>query len=260
LVSLGQTAQVSWLARHKVGAFDVLQAAFWGRTWAGWLGSLLLLAALINAAHAFREPRNRAMIALLMGWLAFPTAILLLLSLRQPTYTEAYVTASAPALAILLALLVESLRRNWLKLVVGVAILVTGITGLWANRQPEVHPTALEAVTKLAAAGLPGDGVYIVGRDRHVLWWAFPTQMQGFVNLGRQDTERWKRTKLKEPSLAIPSIANRLAGVTRVWVFADRGHLGHSVSDLEREGFAVTDTTKTMYDYPVTLVLMERRK
>ncbi|MFT4216307.1 MAG: glycosyltransferase family 39 protein [Micropruina sp.] len=258
LLAIRQTAQVSWLERYPVTPVQVLQGAFWGVTPTSFLGSILLIAALVNAVRLCLSAESRSKTIFLVAWLVLPTAILMLMSLRQPMYTERYVTASAPALAILLALLIDWLRSYWLKAITTLLLLATAIPALWISRQPEAHITASAVAAKLAELTQPGDNVYIVNNDRHVLWWAFHTEMDGLINLGEQRTDRWKQNRLKQPSLRVDQIRDRLEKLSHLWVFADRGRLGSSISDFERFGFAEASRVKVTEGYPVTLVLMRR--
>lgn len=123
LLAIRQTAQVSWLESYPVTPVQVLQGAFWGVTPTSFIGSIILIAALANAARLWRSKDFRPKIIFLVGWLTIPTIVLILLSLRQPMYTERYVTASAPALAILIAILVQQFSRRWLTVLTAVMLL-----------------------------------------------------------------------------------------------------------------------------------------
>lgn len=261
-VAVDQSDQVNWLERYTVRPVQVLQGAWWGFTPTSFLGSALLIAALANAVWLCRSARFRPVVASLVGWLVLPSAVLLLLSLSEPTYAERYVTAGAPALAILLALLVEELRGWWLKLLAGALVLAVAVPALWASRQPEAHMTASAAAVKLAELTEPGDRVYLIRQDRHVLWWAFPDQMKGLVNLGEQPNSRWKRSSLKAPSLGVNKLGDRLQRLDHFWIWADKNNLRSAVVDFGRFGFVEAERIKVAQSYkegyPVTLVLMRR--
>lgn len=260
-LSFAQTDQISWLEGYEITPLRVLQSAFWGTGWTAYIGSALLLASVISAVLRCRAAEDRALVALLLGWLILPTAALIGLTVfLRPTYVERYVTASAPALALLLGLMILRLRPGWQRWTVAALTAAVCVPPFVASRQPEAHLTASAAVAVLAERSRPGDRVYVVGQDRHALWWAFPTQLSELTNISHQRGDAWKRRTLKEPSRPIDDIRGRLTGAGRVWVFADKGEFKDSLEDLERMGFTPTDRIDVTTGYPVSLVLMERRK
>jgi mannosyltransferase len=259
LVAIGETDQVSWLQKYRFGVRQVIAVAFWGRVdWAGWLGAALLVAALAFACWCLRSPDLRGRLAGVLGWLLVPSLVLLATTAFTPVYHPRYVTFSVPALALLLGFAISRLSgwRQWLAL----ALVVTACApSFLVNRSPHGKVTAGPAVAELARQSQPGDGLYIVRFDRHALDWAFPGQLPNLTNIGADTVSGWRSRTLKWPSLAVPKIADRLAGHARVWIFADHEtRLSPTEQAFSLFGYRAVQTIHVTNGYPVTLVLMVR--
>lgn len=116
----------------------------WGWSWGMWLTGLLalwgflsflILPSLSPPLSEGRARRTRNRLALL-SWLVTPLLAVWLISLRQPLFTDRYLTWAAPAFYLLVALGLASFRRlgNWghwvAILLVGLILVVSG-NNIW---------------------------------------------------------------------------------------------------------------------------------
>ncbi len=255
----GQSAQVSWLEEYHYGLPQIVADAFWGQVdWLAWLGVGLSLVALGHAVRLLREPALRAPVVWVLGWLVLPSVILCTVGAFAAVYHPRYLGFSVPALALLIGLLLSRLsgRRLIAALVV---YAVACVPPLVASRLPNAKPTAAAAVAVLAENSRPGDALYIVRYDRHALAWSFPDAVQQLSNVGADTGDGWRAEELKQPSLGVRKIADRLTSVQRVWIFADKGwRLPETEAAFAHLGFHPLRTVSVDPGYPVTLVLLER--
>jgi len=161
-------------------------------------------------------------------------------------------------MVLLLGFCISSLGdwRRWLAF----ALVATACApSFLANRTVHAKITAEPAAAKLGNLSRPGDGLYIVGKDRHALWWSFPDELANLTNVGADSGTTWRTTALKPPSLPVPRIADRLAGRDRLWIFSDNGDgLTLAEEAFEALGYQPAKTVPVETGYPVTLVLMVR--
>lgn len=259
ILSIGQSVQVSWLAKFRPNLISAGLGPFWGSNGVALaVGGALTVAAIAAAAARWREPAHRQSIAILVGWLALPSLVLLAASLLKPLYVPRYVIASVPALALLLALLADWLPKWWLRILLSVALLTAAVPAWVAVRQPEAKPSPYRAVAALESRVEPGDAVYIVGRDVDALRWAFP-QTAGRIRIIGQAERGWRDRVLSQPSTWVNELGPELRGVQRLWLFADRGVLGDSEAQFARRGFQAVERFTADDSYRTALVLLQRR-
>ena len=254
-----QTAQVSWLAKYQATVLDVAVGALWGNVLlAQIVGTGGLLAAAVAAVLLWRRGVLRLQIVVLFAWLALPTVLLLAAGPLKPLYVSRYVVFSSPAAALLLSMAISQLRPKWLKLV-ALALFVAAMIPSWsAVRQADAKASPAEAIAKLDQLSRPGDAVYIVGKDVGGLRWAFPDTL-GRLRIVGQATSGWREKSLYQPSVRPIGISGKsLAGVQRLWVFADRGAIRTELSDFERRGFSEVSRIQSQDSYHSLLVLLVR--
>jgi mannosyltransferase len=259
LLALGETDQVVWLDAYSFGIQQVLADAFWGRVaWAGWLGVAIMAVTIGFACWHLRDRDLRGRLVGVLGWLVVPSVVLVTTSAFTPVYHPRYVAFCVPALVLLMGLAISRLSgwRRWLALAVVVTACVPSFIDL---RSPDGKQTALPAVAELARQSLPGDALYIVRFDRHVMDWSFPGQLPNLTNVGTDTDRKWRSNTLKPPSLPVAKIADRLARHPRVWIFADREiQLSQTEEAFKALGYHATQTIDIVRGAPVTLVLMVR--
>ncbi len=134
LLAAGQSGQLGWLETtgwHSVREVLVEQFADTSTLAALglWIGAIAGLMVLIR--------RERRLVPAMLWWLLGPTGLLLLISLVQPLYHPRYVTASAPALALLVGLALVALPRRWM-FWVGLVLIASLCIPAWAARRTAV--------------------------------------------------------------------------------------------------------------------------
>lgn len=99
--------------------------------------------------------------ALLLAWLCLPPALLFLLSLSKPLYTDRYVIWIAPALMVLLAQGIAGLRNLWRPLgwAALAGLLALNATGLWRQSQQPIKADLRAAAAFVEAHRQPTDRV-----------------------------------------------------------------------------------------------------
>jgi mannosyltransferase len=169
LAFVGKTGagQIRWIQRP--GLRELLE--YWEHL-AGNAGSLLLLlyvAACVAALLPLRESLFRQRTEwqvwryqFLLIWLLFPVALTLLLSIARPVFLARYLIFCLPALIILAAAGLASLRKTWMLAVCLTAMLLLSLQGTFSYYD---HDFDLDRDGSLAAAGyvydhaLPGDAI-----------------------------------------------------------------------------------------------------
>ena len=188
-----------------------------------------------------------------------PTAILVAGSGVGLLYIPRYVTASFPALALLIAFAVGSLPRAWQRWTALAVVFAVCTPAYLGWRQVDAKPSTLEAINVLDARSKPGDGLYIVKRDVNETPWAFPDRLQNLTILSANTGKDWRWKTLSQPSLPVAKIADKLAGYDRVWLFAAKYYdVAPIEADFAERGFVKADEVTTTSGLAVTLVLMER--
>jgi mannosyltransferase len=117
-VTIGQRAQVGWI-HPLTGAYllNALNGPAAGSSFSGRVAYTLVVIVLLVGAvavllisrsrvHADVSRRDVDRFAVLVAWAALPTIALIVVSVVKPIYLTRYVTASAPGLALTVALLV----------------------------------------------------------------------------------------------------------------------------------------------------------
>lgn len=264
LVSVSQSGQVSWLANHELSFEWVVLRTVWGSgEWSAWLGTALLLAALVLAAFGLRDRAARAPLLAVSGWFVLPIVTLVAVHPVQGVFFPRYVTFTAPALALLLGWAVHRVRPWWGRAAVVALVVAACLPPLLDSRTPAAKSGSPAAgVARLAAESRDGDGLLIVGKDENALLWAFDSELTGLDAVGTDPDPDWRWRELAPRSVVPTRRAPELGGERRVWLFAGRAAVGSELDAakqaMQRLGFAVRDQIRVKEYYPVTLVLMER--
>lgn len=236
LLSAGQSAQISWVARPGPSAVASLMRDFAGTAV---LIPFALGLALVGCAAGLgiRRGAGLSLAVVAVPWLVVPPVLLIAVSLAHPVYVERYVVFCLPALALLvgagltgLVQLVRSsgrLSRIWpgRERLVAVApsalaavIMVAALTGPQLEiRRASARPDNLRAVAAaLAARERPGDAII------YLPWGTRMVGMAYQAPFGRLDDVEAGLSPVASATLrgvqAPPAVvSSRLAGVSRIW-------------------------------------------
>ncbi len=260
LFARGQSSQIAWLTQYTFGPDRFLVTTFWGGTaWAQCLGVGITAAALAWALWSARAAALRAPVIATLGWLVLPTAFLVAGTPLGLVYIPRYVTASFPALALLVAFAVGSLPRAWQRWVALALVVAASAPAYLASREVGAKASTLDAVNLLESRSELGDGLYIVKRDVNELAWAFPDRLGNLTNLSANKGKDWRWKTLSQPSLSVGKIDEKLAGFDRVWLFAAKYYDPAPIeAEFAERGFTKADDATTTSGLQVTLVLMTR--
>jgi len=251
----GQLAWIDPLNSDTVHGVLVAQWFYRNNTFAivGWI---LILAGAILLLR--RRSRYRAagvgLTALVLPWLVVPTAALLVASvLIDPLYSARYVTASAPAAAVLMAVAVTSARRWWLAAGIVALCAVLTVPSYVAQRAPTAkQSTAWNQVAGIVAEQRAGDSpdakeAVIWGPLRkhraatsRVIEYSYPAAFAGLVDVKLAKTGAENGT-LWETAYPLEQVTDRLDGTSVAWLItSDKQDWRPSVAEkLAALGFRV---------------------
>lgn len=259
LLVVSQAEQVSWLATYPVTAADVTMGVFWGTMPnAQYVGTALLLSALVVGGIGWARGQDRAALVLLVGWLIVPVSLLIAVHPWVQLYHRRYLLLCLPAVAIGLGLLFERLRLNWLRVVMLVLVVVISLPGFQRSREADSKLAPAVVADKLANKSSVGDGLYVVDADVNSLRWTYPDQVRGLLDLSVPANNAWRSRELFPPSLPIPELGARLDGVERVWIWALPSRVDDAVAAFAGVGYQESDRIRCKDSYRTVLVLVER--
>lgn len=246
LLASGQQGQVSWIP-HLSGATVQLVAVqqwfrfSWGYAALAWVIVVLVVVTRARRALAARRSgwaavaigtweRPLSPLVLALCWLALPTGALLLLSaVESPVYLPRYVATSAPAIALLIALGLTTVRPRAVAGVALVGLFVLGGADWWQERGPTVKEGSPyeQVAAVLRTTAHRGDAIDYV-RDPTGIWSsrtvtvAYPDAVRGLTDLTLQRSAI-ARGSLWESSVPLTDRLDLLADTSRVWYLADVG-------------------------------------
>lgn len=237
IVSLGQSAQLSWVTTPDLSTLVVLVRDFAGS------GLLIPVVALLAglgclAGRGVRRGTGLTLAVVTLPWLVLPPVVLLAVSLVQPVYVERYVLFCLPALSVLAAagltwlvhLVRAAVRRRGSltgrlaqvlavtpSVVLAVAMIAALINPQRAIRLTSARADNLRAVAAtVAAAERPGDAIVYLPWDTRTVGMAYPAPFTRLrdIELGAAPIASATLRGLEAPASVV---AARLRGVTRVW-------------------------------------------
>jgi mannosyltransferase len=155
---LTQHNQIAFLAKRNYATAQSVVVTQWFDSpflaAAGWL--LLVIGAVLVVR------RHRADAVLLLGWFALPTAALMIgNSLVAPMYSTRYVSFCTPAVAIVMAVGLSLLSRNWMRVVAVAALVGLAVPSYLAERGQYAKNNSdfRQAAQVVAAHATHGDAV-----------------------------------------------------------------------------------------------------
>lgn len=251
-----QRAQISWVARPRVGTIGTLVTGFAGSS-ALVLPLTVMAACGIAAGTIPRRERALTPGLIAVPWLAAPAVVLLAVSQVHPVFNPRYVLYSQPALALLGAaglswiagraagISVTGLARPlaWLP----PALITLIIIVMLAGPQQAVRRASLAGNDNLrrvsailAAHERSGDAVLYLPGERRIASMAYPGAFRRLndVALG---TSPLASATLAGAEVSPATLVSRFSQVRRVWLVAlgSHGHLPGPVSGLDREKVAL---------------------
>jgi len=226
-----QQEQISWLTRPDASAIERLLVDMAGSRPLIIPFALLGLAGLAAICLADNwRPLNPAAIAL--PWLVVPPFLLIAASFVKPVYYVRYVEFCLPALSILagagLVGLIRfaartplgRLRLAWLPAALAIAVIAVLLAGpQQAIRQTAARPDNLRLASAIVAAHeQPGDAVFFIPMDMHVLGTGYPAPFLRLRDMAQAEppTESATLTGTEITSPAL--LKSRFTDVRRVWV------------------------------------------
>lgn len=260
-LAYGQKGQIDWIANYEWNPFHsfVISPSFaWNSVWATVAGVLLLGSFVRLARPERRDERMPAF--LLVMWIALPTALLAIADATIGSlYVARYLTFTTPAMAILLALAVCSLRSRWGRAIAAITLISVGIYGFVSDRYPDESTTSgyrtiADSVERFSC---PGDAFWlqedgdVENRPRWALY-AYPDRFTELTDLAFV-RNGLRNGSLRDVTVKPADIASRLDGVDRIWVVTttDRTPHGNAVqSELTRLGWALGN----VYELPVGMM------
>lgn len=159
---IAQHHQIAFLAKRNYATFPSVAVSQWFDN--PWLAIAAWSLIVVGAVTMLRRHRGAAVLTL--GWLALPTAILLVGNAAiTPMYNLRYVSFSTPAVAILIAVGVCALARNWMRALAIAVLIGLAAPSYLAQREPYAKGGAdfRQAAQLIAAHASTGDAVVFDG-------------------------------------------------------------------------------------------------
>jgi len=253
-----QSGQVSWIDPLNPSTLHGVFVAQWfyrNNTFAiaGWILIAVGAALLLRRRSRYRQP-GIGLAAVVLPWLVVPTAGLLVASvLVDPLYSARYVTFSAPAAAVLMAVAATSVRRWWMA--AGIVLLCAALTvpSYIAQRAPTAkQSTAWNQVADIIAEQRAADApdareAVIWGPLRkhraatsRVIEYSYPDAFAGLVDVKLAKTGAENGT-LWETAYPLEQVTDRFDGASVAWLItSDKQDWRPSVAEkLAALGFRV---------------------
>lgn len=176
---------------------------------------LFAVLTVVGAVTLWRSDRESARLFLL--WLALPPALLFAVSQSHPVFADRYLAFTLPALCLLTAVALTSLRTA---VAVGVALLIVGLTvppQLQLRRHTAHDGIAVPfLVTQLHRLVLPGDGILYEPASMRRMFDGYTTPPIGEDLLLAQTP--FASNTLSGRNVSSTVLGRRIAAVDRVWV------------------------------------------
>ena len=267
-IALSQRGQIEFLARrHVTGPDDILVTQWFGGmpfaliAWAlivisaiGWVVSL-------RARRSTRRDTSRRLLAVIgISWLVIPTVLLLAANaVAGPLYTNRYLSFSAPAAGLLIALGLVALRSSRVRMVAVAVVIIAALPFQIAQRTPTAkHGNDWSEVSEvIGEMSHPGDGIVFddsvrPSRKPRLALHLYPDGFTGLVDL--ELSRPFDQTDyLWDEVTDLGAVSSDLATMSRVWVVARSEH-GTDADEavLRRSGFSL----RTTYDTPQNTILL----
>ncbi|GEP28413.1 mannosyltransferase [Cryobacterium levicorallinum] len=263
-----QRGQVSWISPiSRQTVFDVLADQWFDSdVWiAGIFWALIGAAVVVVIVRRRTDPAAAGLALIALPWLVLPTAALVLGSLVvSPLYVGRYVAFSLPAVALLSAVALASIRSRFVIAAGLVAILVLSTPLYLAQREPFSKGTDWRSTSMvLGAHAQPGDAVFFSRAETAVypyarsMLFAYPDAVGGLKDIALA-TSYTTRANFFDELVPFDTAAERLGDSDRVWMVNPSGYLWAGSTDetmLRALGFSVLE------EYPgaaTSLVLLSR--
>ncbi|WP_166787872.1 glycosyltransferase family 39 protein [Cryobacterium adonitolivorans] len=241
---VGQSGQVSWIAPISWGSWNgvfVTQWFYLNRPFAlvGWALVIVGVAALVVAARRSRaagsetsraQARNPSLLAIAVPWLAAPTlGVIVASAIATPLYSPRYLTFSAPAVAILIGVALDALRRRWLIVSALVALAGLAAPQFVAQRQPEAKQNSswsevADLISRERTARPDDTAAIIYGPVRQhpaattrVIAYSYPHAFEGLIDV-KLKTPAAQTGGLWETRYPLDDVTDRFGGVDAVWL------------------------------------------
>ncbi|WP_081827438.1 glycosyltransferase family 39 protein [Curtobacterium sp. UNCCL17] len=267
-----ESSQIAFLAHRTTVTFTSLTVGLWlsSASYASLAWALIVLA-LVGAIAGVLHHRPRSIPAGTPGrstaralppvsltvvaaaWLLVPVTLLVLANLVHPVFSGRYMTSSAPAAAILMALGLDRLgqlvRRPVVVAIVG-AVVITGVAApVWLQqRGPHAKNDSdwADISQTIGSHASAGDAVVFdestrPSRNPRLALHTYPA---GFRNVRdvTLETPYWRRDTWRDSAYTPAEAAarGRFGGVTRVWLaeYAIKGRADtYGAADLARLGY-----------------------
>ncbi|MGO4784802.1 glycosyltransferase family 39 protein [Cryobacterium sp. W22_MBD10_FK3] len=266
---VAQSGQVSWIAPISWGTWNGVVVTQWfylNRPFAvaAWALVIAGIVTLVLAARRTRatglpvplgRARNPSLLAIALPWLVVPTlGVVVASAFATPLYSPRYLTFSAPAVAILMGVALNALRRRWLIVVALVALVALAAPQFVAQRQPEAKQNSswsevADLIARERAAQPTESAAIIYGPVRQhpaattrVIAYSYPEAFDGLIDV-KLETPAAQTGQLWETRYPLDAVTDRFGGVDTVWlVTSDKQDWRPSVTDkLAALGYSLDD-------------------
>jgi mannosyltransferase len=228
LLASRQSDQVDWITPLAASTWHGVFVSQW---FYGDNDFAILAWVLIAGSIVMLLVRRRSdLLGLVIPWLVFPTAALIVASLVEPLYSARYVTFCAPAAAILMAVAIDALARRWLMAIALAACVILTAPAYVADRMPEAKQSSawdqvaafMSAQRAAEPAGTPEAviwgtlGTHRVATSR-VIEYSYPQPFEGLIDVTLKKPAP-QTGVLWETRFLLKDVTSRLDGVPVVWL------------------------------------------
>jgi mannosyltransferase len=239
-----QSGQVSWIAPISQDTWRQVFRTQWFYMnspfaiagWALLILGVLILSLTIRRRRAAPTPpagldhRNPSLLAVVLPWLVVPTlGVIAVSALVSPLYSPRYLTFCAPAVAVLMGVGLDALRRRWLIVAALVALVGLAVPQYAAQRQPEAKQNSswsevADLITRERALHPGETGAIVYGPVRQhpsattrVIAYSYPDAFEGLIDV-KLRTPAARTGDLWETRYPLDEVTERFTGVDAVWL------------------------------------------